>query len=77
MFSNTETAHKLGKTDDWVVVYIEKGKGENQLTDVTETRGAMKGRRVIRGQEKERAQPVGGTSNGAPGTGHGAVIVGD
>jgi len=59
MFSNTETAHKVGKTDDWVVVYFEKGKGENQHTIVTETRGAMKGRRVIRGREKERAQPGG------------------
>jgi hypothetical protein len=53
MFSNTETAHKLGKTDDWVVVYFEKGKGENQCTVVTESRGALKGKRVIRGREKE------------------------
>lgn len=56
MFSNTETAHKLGKTDDWVVVYYEKGKGENQCTVVTESRGAMKGRRIIRGRENECAQ---------------------
>ncbi len=53
MFSNTETAHKLGKTDDWVVVYYEKGKGENQCTVVTESRGALKGKRVIRGRENE------------------------
>jgi DNA polymerase (family X) len=56
MYSNTETAHKLGKTDDWVVVYYEKGKGENQCTVVTESRGSMKGKRVIRGREKECAQ---------------------
>lgn len=55
MFSNTPTAHKLGKTDDWVVVYFEKGKGENQCTVVTESRGSMKGRRVIRGRERECA----------------------
>jgi len=56
MFSNTETAHRLGKTDDWVVVYFEKGKGENQCTVVTESRGALKGKRVIRGREKECAE---------------------
>jgi DNA polymerase (family 10) len=53
MFSNTASAHKLGKTGDWVVVYFEKGKGENQCTVVTESRGSLKGRRVIRGREKE------------------------
>jgi hypothetical protein len=53
MFSNTETAHKLGRTDDWVVVYYESGKGENQCTVVTEQRGPMKGKRVIRGRESE------------------------
>ncbi len=53
MFSNTATAHNLGKTDDWVVVYYESGKGENQCTVVTETRGPMKGKRVIRGREPE------------------------
>lgn len=56
MFSNTATAHKLGKTDDWVVVYFEKGKGENQCTIVTEGRGSLKGRRVIRGREQECAE---------------------
>lgn len=53
MFSNTPTAHKLEKTDDWVVVYYAKGKGENQCTVVTESRGLLKGKRVIRGREKE------------------------
>jgi hypothetical protein len=53
MFSNTATAHKLGKTSDWVVVYYEKGHGENQCTVVTEQRGPMKGKRVIRGREAE------------------------
>lgn len=53
MFSNTPTAHKLGKTNDWVVVYYEKGKGENQCTVVTEQRGPLKGKRVVRGREAE------------------------
>jgi DNA polymerase (family 10) len=55
MFSNTPTAHRLGKTGDWVVVYLEKGKEENQCTVVTESRGTLKGKRVIRGKEKECA----------------------
>lgn len=53
MFSNTATAHKLARTNDWVVVYYEGGKGENQCTVVTEQRGPMKGKRVIRGREAE------------------------
>ncbi len=53
MYSNTATAHNLGKTNDWVVVYFEKGKGENQCTVVTESKGPLKGKRVIRGREKE------------------------
>ncbi len=53
MFSNTERAHELGKTGDWVVIYAERGKGESQCTVVTEQRGALKGKRVIRGREKE------------------------
>lgn len=53
MFSNTATAHKLDKTGDWVVVYYAKGERENQCTVVTESRGTLKGRRVIRGREKE------------------------
>lgn len=55
MYSNTATAHKVGKTNDWVVVYFSKGEGENQCTVVTESRGTLKGKRVIRGREKECA----------------------
>ena len=55
MYSNTATAHKLGKTNDWVVVYYEKGEGENQCTVVTEQKGPLKGKRVIRGREEECA----------------------
>jgi putative hydrolase len=62
MFSNTPTAHKLGKTDDWVVVYIQKGKGENQCTVVTESRGLLKGKRVIRGRERECERQYAGSS---------------
>jgi DNA polymerase (family 10) len=53
MFSNTAAAHTLGTTDDWVVVYYEKGTGEQQCTVVTEKRGPLKGKRVVRGREAE------------------------
>ncbi|MCA0269592.1 MAG: DNA-binding protein [Bacteroidetes bacterium] len=64
VFSNTPRAHTLGKTDDWVVLYVQDSNGgrEQQLTVVTETRGELRGRRVIRGMEaacRDRyAQPL-------------------
>ncbi len=54
LFSNTARAHQLEKTDDWVVLYCERaGKEEVQYTLVTETRGDLKGERVVRGREAE------------------------
>jgi len=53
LFSNTARAHELGKTKDWVVIYFEKDGHEDQHTVVTETHGPLKGRRVVRGLEKE------------------------
>ncbi len=53
MYSNTASAHELGKTHDWVVVYYKGPKGEGQCTVVTEQRGSRKGKRVIRGRENE------------------------
>ncbi|MCR9220746.1 MAG: helix-hairpin-helix domain-containing protein [Alphaproteobacteria bacterium] len=52
LFSNTRTAHDLGKTRDWVVLYFHKDHGpEGQCTVVTERRGPLAGRRVVRGRE--------------------------
>ena len=53
LFSNTARAHELEKTDDWVVLYAERGDQELQYTVVTETRGELKGERVVRGREAE------------------------
>jgi DNA polymerase (family X) len=54
LYSNTANAHQLGKTRDWVVIYAhEDGDAEAQCTVVTETRGALRGRRVVRGRESE------------------------
>jgi putative hydrolase len=52
LFSNTAQAHKLDKTHDWVVIYYQKEGPEDQCTVVTETSGALKGKRVIRGREQ-------------------------
>jgi hypothetical protein len=59
MFSNTELAHRLGRTNDWVVIYFHEDHGpEGQATIVTETRGRMHGQRVVRGRERESAELV-------------------
>jgi hypothetical protein len=52
MYSNTARAHELKRTGDWVVVYFyDDHHEEGQCTLVTETRGALAGRRVVRGRE--------------------------
>ena len=54
LYSNTATAHKLKRTRDWVVVYFyDDDHVEGQHTVVTETRGPLAGRRVVRGREAE------------------------
>jgi predicted flap endonuclease-1-like 5' DNA nuclease len=54
LYSNTARAHELGRVRDWVVVYVEDGAHrERQYTVVTAARGALAGRRVVRGREDE------------------------
>jgi putative hydrolase len=54
VFSNTALAHRLGRTRDWVVVYFSGPSNvESQRTVVTEPRGPLAGRRVVRGREAE------------------------
>ena len=55
LFSNTERAHRLGRTHDWVVIYADGEQGESQATVVTEQQGPLAGRRVVRGREGESA----------------------
>jgi len=55
LFSNTRRAHELAKTDDWVVLFYEVDGHESQCTVVTEIRGPLTGRRVVRGREDECA----------------------
>jgi hypothetical protein len=54
LYSNTARAHALGRSRDWVVVYFyDDEHAEGQHTVVTETRGALAGKRVVRGREGE------------------------
>jgi hypothetical protein len=56
LYSNTALAHRLRQTRDWVVIYFQDGDSTGQRTVVTETRGDLRGRRVIRGRERECRQ---------------------
>jgi putative hydrolase len=54
LYSNTARAHELGRTRDWVVIYFyDDHHREGQHTVVTETRGSLIGRRVVRGLEAD------------------------
>ena len=57
LFSNTARAHELKKTNDWVVLYFyDDHHQEGQHTVVTETRGSLVGKRIVRGREPECRQ---------------------
>jgi putative hydrolase len=54
LFSNTARAHEFDRVRDWVVIYFQQNdEEEGQRTVVTETRGTLTGRRVVRGREAE------------------------
>jgi DNA uptake protein ComE-like DNA-binding protein len=53
MYSNSALAHELGMTRDWVIIYYERDGEEDQCTVVTERRGQLAGKRVVRGRESE------------------------
>lgn len=54
LYSNTARAHELGRTRDWVVLYFyDSDHVERQRTVVTEQRGPLAQRRVVRGREAE------------------------
>lgn len=53
LYSNTALAHNLNKIHDWVVIYYERGSTKGQNTVVTESKGPLEGKRVIRGREAE------------------------
>lgn len=52
LFSNTPNAQRYAPRQDWVVIHVEHdGHQGGQCTVVTEQRGPLHGKRVIRGQE--------------------------
>lgn len=54
LYSNTARAHQLGQIKDWVMIYFyDSEHHEGQHTVVTETRGSLVGKRVVRGRERE------------------------
>ena len=54
LYSNTPRAHQLERTKDWVVLFFyDDEHHEGQHTVVTETKGALIGKRVVRGREGE------------------------
>jgi hypothetical protein len=58
LHSNTALAYRLGKVEDWTVLHFHRdGLSEGRRTVVTETQGAARGRRVVRGREDEEAAP--------------------
>jgi hypothetical protein len=58
LYSKTRLAHELGRIKDWVVIYYHTdAQPEGQCTVVTERRGSLAGRRVVRGRETEPGEP--------------------
>ena len=53
LFSNTARAHQRKATRDWVVLYYQHNESEQQCTVVTEEKGELAGKRVVRGRELE------------------------
>ena len=57
LFSNSPNAHRFGRTHDWVLIFFEKdGQSEGQCTVVTEHRGVLADKRVVRGFERDCLQ---------------------
>jgi hypothetical protein len=67
LFSSTRKADELGKTKDWVIIYAHMDtEPESQSTVVTERRGPLSGRRVVRGREEKCGLYYGAVEPGSP-----------
>ena len=53
LYSNTERAHRLGRSRDWVVLYAQDAAGEYQYTVITSAHGPLRGHRVVAGRERQ------------------------
>jgi putative hydrolase len=52
-FTNSARSHQTGHVYDWVIIFREDKNAFGQWTVVTATHGPLKGKRVIRGRERE------------------------
>lgn len=53
LYSNSPNAHRFGRFGDWVIIFFEQdGQAEDQCTVVTEHKGVLDGKRVVRGHER-------------------------
>jgi putative hydrolase len=53
LYSNSTRAHHMGKTGDWVIAYYDDHDRDGQWTVITAELGPLKGRRIVRGRERE------------------------
>lgn len=53
LYSPTPLARRLGRDRDWVVIDLEEPGRDPHWTVVTERRGVLKGKRVVRSREME------------------------
>lgn len=56
MYSNTARAHEMDSVRDWVVIFREGAEERGQWTVVTSKFGKLRGRRIVRGLERECAE---------------------
>jgi predicted flap endonuclease-1-like 5' DNA nuclease len=56
MYSNTARAHELGTVRDWVVIFHDVAAERGQWTVVTSKFGKLRGKRIVRGLERECAE---------------------
>jgi DNA polymerase (family 10) len=62
MYSNTARAHEMDAVRDWVVIFREGAEEGGQWTVVTSKFGQLRGRRIVRGLERECAEHYAQTS---------------
>jgi hypothetical protein len=55
MYSNTALAHQRNATRDWVMIYCDDHGKRSQSVVLTAKAGPCRGRRVVRGRERESA----------------------
>jgi hypothetical protein len=55
LFSNSALAHRLKKTQDWVLLYYDDDHGERQCTVITSHQAPFSGKRIVRGREEDCA----------------------